>query len=280
MSDATPAVSAPSFKQIGLIAGNGRFPFIFSENAKRLGYTIIAVALIGETDTALESYVDRIHWIRVGQLNRLIQAFKKDDVCQAVMLGGIKKTHLFSGIRPDLRGLALLTRLKSRKDDEILRSIASELEKDGIEICESTFGLEDILVEEGTLTTRSPNKREQEDIQYGWEIAKAIGQLDIGQCVVIRDKVVVAVEAVEGTDEAILRGGVLAKEGAVIVKRSKPQQDLRFDLPTIGPRTIEMMESNKSSVLALEAGKTILLDRQEFLARANQANIAVVGLTN
>jgi DUF1009 family protein len=135
-------------------------------------------------------------------------------------------------------------------------------------------------VEEGTLTTRSPNKREQEDIQYGWEIAKAIGQLDIGQCVVIRDKVVVAVEAVEGTDEAILRGGVLAKEGAVIVKRSKPQQDLRFDLPTIGPRTIEMMESNKSSVLALEAGKTILLDRQEFLARANQANIAVVGLTN
>jgi DUF1009 family protein len=280
MSDATPAVSAPSFKQIGLIAGNGRFPFIFSENAKRLGYTIIAVALIGETDTALESYVDRIHWIRVGQLNRLIQAFKKDDVCQAVMLGGIKKTHLFSGIRPDLRGLALLTRLKSRKDDEILRSIASELEKDGIEICDSTFGLEDILVEEGTLTTRSPNKREQEDIQYGWEIAKAIGQLDIGQCVVIRDKVVVAVEAVEGTDEAILRGGVLAKEGAVIVKRSKPQQDLRFDLPTIGPRTIEMMESNKSSVLALEAGKTILLDRQEFLARANQANIAVVGLTN
>jgi DUF1009 family protein len=280
MSDAAPAVSSPSFKRIGLIAGNGRFPFIFSENAKRLGYTIIAVALIGETDTALESYVDRIHWIRVGQLNRLIQAFKKDDVCQAVMLGGIKKTHLFSGIRPDLRGLALLTRLKSRKDDEILRSIASELEKDGIEICDSTFGLEDILVEEGTLTTRSPNKREQEDIQYGWEIAKAIGQLDIGQCVVIRDKVVVAVEAVEGTDEAILRGGVLAKEGAVIVKRSKPQQDLRFDLPTIGPRTIEMMESNKSSVLALEAGKTILLDRQEFLARANQANIAVVGLTN
>ena len=235
---------------------------------------------MGEADTALESYVDRIHWIRVGQLNRLIQAFKKDGVCQAVMLGGIKKTHLFSGIRPDLRGLALLTRLKSRKDDEILRSIASELEKDGIEICDSTFGLEDILVEEGTLTTRSPNKREQEDIQYGWEIAKAIGQLDIGQCVVIRDKVVVAVEAVEGTDEAILRGGVLAKEGAVIVKRSKPQQDLRFDLPTIGPRTIEMMESSKSSVLALEAGKTILLDRQEFLARANQANLAVVGLTN
>jgi len=280
MSDLAPALSIPSAKRIGLIAGSGRFPIIFADNAKRLGYIIVAVALVGETAEELTSHVDRIHWVRVGQLNRLIQAFKHEGVEKAVMLGGIKKTGLFSGFRPDSRGLAFLTRLKSRKDDELLRGIALELEQDGIEICDSTFGLEGILVEEGTLTTRTPNAREKEDIEYGWEIAKAIGQLDIGQCVVIRDKVVVAVEAVEGTDEAILRGGTLAKEGAVIVKRSKPQQDLRFDLPTIGPRTIERMKSCKASVLALEAGRTILLDRQEFLDRANQANIAVVGLPN
>lgn len=264
--------------RIGLIAGNGRFPIIFADNARKLGLQVMAVAHHGETDPELAGHVDRIHWIKIGQLNKLIQAFKDDDVRQAVMLGGIKKTHVFSTVRPDFRTLALATRLALWKDDDILREFAAELEREGITICESTFGLEGILVEEGTLTSRHPSKKEWEDIRYGWDVAHEIGRLDIGQCVVIKDRVVVAVEAVEGTDGAIRRGGELAKDGAVVVKRCKPQQDLRFDLPAIGPRTIEVMASVKAAVLAVEAGRTVMLDREVVIQKAQAAGIALVGI--
>jgi DUF1009 family protein len=266
-------------ERIGLIAGNGRFPIIFADNARRLGYHVSAVAHEGETEPELAGHVDRIHWIKIGQLNKLIKAFKEDGVHQAVMLGGIKKTHVFTTLRPDFRTLAMATRLALWKDDDILRELAKELEQEGITICESTFGLEGILVEEGPLTARTPSEKEWEDIRYGWEVAHEIGRLDIGQCVVIKDRVVVAVEAVEGTDGAIKRGGDLAKGGAVVVKRSKPQQDLRFDLPAVGPRTIEVMASIKASVLAIEAGRTILLDREIVLEKARSARIAIVGIT-
>ena len=266
-------------ERIGLIAGNGRFPIIFADNARKLGYHVSAVAHEGETEPELASHVDRIHWVKIGQLNKLIKAFKEDEVHQAVMLGGIKKTHIFTTLRPDLRALALATRLALWKDDDILRELAKELHQEGIIICESTFGLEGILVEEGSLTARTPSEKEWEDIRYGWDVAEAIGRLDIGQCVVIKDRVVVAVEAVEGTDEAIKRGGDLAKDGAVVVKRSKPQQDMRFDLPAVGPRTIEVMASVKASVLAIEAGRTILLDREIMLEKAKSARIAIVGIT-
>lgn len=266
-------------ERIGLIAGNGRFPIIFADNARRLGYHVSAVAHEGETEPELAGHVDRIHWIKIGQLNKLIKAFKEDGVHQAVMLGGIKKTHMFTTLRPDFRTLALAARVALWKDDDILRELAKELEREGIAICESTFGLEGILVEEGTLTARAPSEKEWEDIRYGWEVAHEIGRLDIGQCVVVKDRVVVAVEAVEGTDGAIKRGGDLAKEGAVVVKRSKPQQDLRFDLPAVGPRTIEVMASVKASVLAIEAGRTILLDREIMLDKARSARIAIVGIT-
>jgi UDP-2,3-diacylglucosamine hydrolase len=265
-------------ERIGLIAGNGRFPIIFADNARKLGYHVSAVAHEGETEPELASHVDRIHWIKIGQLSKLIKAFKEDRVHQAVMLGGIKKTHVFTTVRPDFRTLAMATRLALWKDDDILREFAKELEQEGIAICESTFGLKGILVEEGPLTARTPTEKEWEDIRYGWEVAHDIGRLDIGQCVVIKDRVVVAVEAVEGTDGAIKRGGELATEGAVVVKRSKPQQDLRFDLPAIGPRTIEVMASVKASVLAVEAGRTILLDREIMLDKARSARIAIVGI--
>ena len=267
-------------ERIGLIAGNGRFPIIFADNARKLGYHVSAVAHEGETEPELADHVDRIHWIKIGQLNKLIKAFKEDKVHQAVMLGGIKKTHVFTTVRPDFRTLAMATRLALWKDDDILREFAKELEQEGIAICESTFGLEGILVEPGTLTARAPTEKEWEDIRYGWEVAREIGRLDIGQCVVIKDRVVVAVEAVEGTDGAIKRGGDLAKEGAVVVKRSKPQQDLRFDLPAVGPRTIEVMASVKASVLAIEAGRTVLLDREIMLEKARSARIAIVGITS
>jgi DUF1009 family protein len=265
-------------ERIGLIAGNGRFPIIFAENARRLGYTITAVAHIGETAPELERHVERIHWVKIGQFNKMIDALKADGVRQAVMLGGIKKTHIFTTVRPDLRALALAARLRALKDDVILREVAAELESEGIAIRESTFGLGDILVGEGPLSRRKPDKREWEDIRFGWQMALEMGRLDIGQCVVIKDRVVVAVEAVEGTDGAIRRGGALARDGAVVVKRCKPQQDLRFDLPAIGPTTIDVMEEVNASVLAVEAGRTVLIDGPDMLIRADRAGIAVVGL--
>jgi UDP-2,3-diacylglucosamine hydrolase len=267
-----------SGERLGLIAGNGRFPIIFADNARKLGYHVSAVAHEGETDPDLANHVDCIHWIKIGQLNKLINAFKSDQVHQAVMLGGIKKTHVFTTVRPDFRALALAARLALWKDDDILREIAKELEKEGITICESTFGLEGILADEGPLTARVPSEKEWEDVRYGWEVAHDIGRLDIGQCVIVKDRVVVAVEAVEGTDEAIKRGGHLAKDGAVVVKRCKPQQDLRFDLPAIGPRTIEIMASVNASVLAVEAGRTIIIDRDLTLQKAESSRIAVVGI--
>lgn len=267
-------------ERIGLIAGNGRFPIIFAENARRLGYVVSAVAHIGETAPELERHVERIHWIKIGQFSKLIKALKEDGVRQAVMLGGIKKTHVFTTVRPDLRALAVASRLKHLKDDAILREVAAELESEGITIRESTFGLRGILVEEGALTKHAPSKKEWEDIRYGWEVAGEIGRLDIGQCVVIKDRAVVAVEAVEGTDKAIRRGGLLARDGAVVVKRSKPQQDLRFDLPAVGPATIEAMESVKASVLAVEAGRSVILDRETTIRKAERAGIAIVGLAD
>lgn len=268
----------PTGAWIGLIAGNGRFPIIFAENARKLGFRVSAVAHHGETAPELEQVVDRLHWVRVGQFGKVIQALKCDGVEQAVMLGGIKKTHLFSDVRPDFRAMAFFTKLKSWKDDHILRAIADDLEDEGITIRESTFGFSNLVVSEGTLSRRRPSKKEREDVSYGWSIAKEIGRMDIGQCVVVKDRVIVAVEAVEGTDETIRRGGRLARSGAVVVKCCKPQQDLRFDLPTVGPQTIEVMAEEKASVLALEAHKTIMIDREEMLEKARQADIAVIGV--
>lgn len=273
----TPSAPAAGGR-IGLIAGNGRFPIIFADNARKLGWHVSAVAHEGETEPELERHVDRIQWIKIGQLNKLIKAFKDDGVERAVMLGGIKKTHVFSTVRPDFRTLALAARVALWKDDDILRELAAELEREGITICESTFGLQGILMEEGPLTSRQPSKKEWDDIRYGWEVAYEIGRLDIGQCVVIKDRVVVAVEAVEGTDGAIRRGGELAKDGAVVVKRCKPQQDLRFDLPAIGPRTIEVMASVKAAVLAVEAGRTVILDREIVIQKAQAYGMAVLGI--
>lgn len=265
-------------ERIGLIAGNGRFPIIFAKNAKRLGYSVSAVAHIGETATELEEHVERIHWIKIGQFNKLIMALKEDGVRQAVMLGGIKKTHVFTTVLPDFRALSVASRLRQLKDDAILREVAAELESEGIHIRESTFGLRGILVEEGPMTRRSPSPEEWEDLRYAWQVAGEIGRLDIGQCVIVKDRVIVAVEAVEGTDEAVRRGGALAGDATVVVKRSKPQQDLRFDLPAVGPATIETMASVKASALAVEAGRSVMLDREAMLASADRAGIVIVGL--
>ena len=264
-------------KRIGLIAGDGRFPIIFADNVRRLGFTVSAIAHVGTTLPELESYVEHIHWLKIGQFGKALAALKQDGVGQAVMLGGIKKTNVFTTLRPDLRAMAIFSRLKHWKDDAILRAVAGELEREGIEILDSTFGLQDILAEEGYLTSKKPSKKEAEDIQFGWETLETLGMLDIGQCVVVKNRVIVSVEAVEGTDEAITRGGKLGGKGAVVIKRTKPHQDLRFDLPAIGPQTIQTMVSVQASVLAIEAGRTVIIDREDVLSQANEAEIAIVG---
>jgi DUF1009 family protein len=264
-------------KRIGLIAGDGRFPIIFAYNVRRLGFTVSAIAHVGTTLPELESYVEHIHWLKIGQFGKAVAALKQDGVGQAVMLGGIKKTNVFTTLRPDLRALAIFSRLKHWKDDAILRAVAGELEREGIEILDSTFGLQDILAEEGYLTSKKPSKKEVEDIQFGWETLETLGMLDIGQCVVVKNRVIVSVEAVEGTDEAITRGGKLGGKGAVVIKRTKPHQDLRFDLPAIGPQTIQTMVSVQATVLAIEAGRTVIIDREDVLSQANEAGISIVG---
>jgi DUF1009 family protein len=264
-------------KCIGLIAGDGRFPIIFADNVRRLGFTVSAIAHVGTTLPELESYVEHIHWLKIGQFGKALAALKQDGVGQAVMLGGIKKTNVFTTLRPDLRALAIFSRLKHWKDDAILRAVAGELEREGIEILDSTFGLQDILAEEGCLTSKKPSKKEVEDIQFGWETLETLGALDIGQCVVVKNRVIVSVEAVEGTDEAITRGGKLGGKGAVVIKRTKPHQDLRFDLPAIGPQTIQTMISVQATVLAIEAGRTVIIDREDVLSQATEAGIAIVG---
>jgi hypothetical protein len=195
------------------------------------------------------------------------------------MVGGIKKVKLFSNFRPDLRGAAFLARVRSREDDQLLRGVAGELEKDGIRVLESTLFLSEIIPTEGVLTRRAPTLEEWHDIRLGFETAKEIGRLGIGQCVVVKRRVVVAVEAVEGTDAAIRRGGELGRDGFVAVKVSKPQQDLRFDVPAVGLETIRIMRELKGAALAVEAGKTILIEKDELIAEAERAGIAVVGIS-
>lgn len=264
--------------KIGLIAGNGRFPVIFAKEASLMGHEVIAVAHKGESLPDVEKYCAKTVWIKVGQLGKLISVFKEEGVRDAVMAGGITKTRLFTDVIPDWRAVKLLASVKDKKDDAILRAIAGDLEREGIQIRDSLSYLSSLLVTEGVLTRKKPDKQQIEDVEFGWNIAKKIGELDIGQTVVVRKSTVLAIEAIEGTDSAIERGGRLCDGGAVVVKVCKPGQDLRFDLPTIGPDTIRKMSDVKAALLAVEAGKTILIDREETLSLANQEGISIIGV--
>ena len=265
-------------KRLGLIAGNGRFPVIFAQEARREGYRVVAVAHHDETVAEIEHVVDELTWVYVGQLGKIIRTFQRARVSQAVMAGGIHKLRLFGNFRPDLRGASFLARLKRRDDDALLRGIADELERDGITILESTLCVPQIITAIGVLTRRAPSARQWDDIQFGIDVAKEIGRLGIGQTVVVKNRMVIAVEAVEGTDEAIRRGGSLARSGCVVIKVSKPQQDLRFDVPAVGVETINNLKQAGAVALAIEAGKTLLLEKDALLAEADRGGIAVVGV--
>ncbi|MFW6112815.1 MAG: LpxI family protein [Thermodesulfobacteriota bacterium] len=265
-------------EKIGLIAGKGQFPLLFARAARRQGLEVVAVAHQGETDPALESLAHQCQWIFVGQLGKLIRTFKKAGVSRAVMAGGLSRGRLFRDFRPDLKALNLVRRVGAGQDDRLLRGVAGELEKAGITVISPLIYLQDLLAPEGSLSRRRPSPQERQDIAFGFKIAQAVGRLDLGQCVVVRGGVVTALEAIEGTDETIRRGGGLAGPGAVVVKVCKPGQDLRFDLPSVGVGTIETMQEVEAKVLALEAGKTLVFDRQEMMDRADKAGIAVWGV--
>lgn len=265
-------------RKLGLIAGNGKFPLIFAEQAKQTGVSLVAVAHRGETSQAIEELVESVTWVYVGQLGKIIRTFHKAGIREAVMAGGIRKAKLFSSFRPDLRGVAFLARMKSRHDDQLLRGVAEELEGEGIRVLESTLFLPQIIPSEGVLTRRSPTPEQWEDIRFGFQVAKDIGRLDIGQSVVVKDRVILAVEAVEGTDTAIRRGGELGKRGVVVIKVSKPQQDLRFDVPAVGIETIRVLYEVGGAVLAVEAGKTILLEKEELLREADRLGVVVAAV--
>jgi len=263
-------------EKIGLIAGSGNFPLLVADSVKRRGLKVIAVAHRGETLHELASKVDEITWIGLGQFGHLLSAFKSRGVRYVLMAGAITKANMFTNVRPDPRGLAVMGKLSVFHDDDILRAVAMELEKEGITVVGSTTYLPELLAPSGCLTKRSPSREEAEDIEFGWMVAKELGRLDIGHCVVVRRKTVLAVEAIEGTDKTILRGGELAKENAVVVKVSKPNQDLRFDLPAVGLNTIKAMSTVNASVLAIEAGKTLIFDKGDMIRLADSYGIAVL----
>ena len=263
---------------IGLIAGNGRFPLIFAATARRQGVRVVAVAHRGETDESIERLADEVVWIRVGELGRIIRTFQRAEVRRVVMAGGIQKVRLFSGFRPDFRGATFLARQRSFHDDALLRGIAGELEREGIDVVSSTTYLTEIVAGTGALGRATPKRADWKEIALGFKIAKDVGRWDVGQSLVLKNGIVLAVEGIEGTDACIRRGGELARGGSVVVKVAKPGQDLRFDVPAVGPVTIATMVEVGARVLALEAGKTLILDREEFLERADAAKIAVVGV--
>jgi UDP-2,3-diacylglucosamine hydrolase len=267
----------PGPSPLGLIAGNGRFPFLVAAAGRRAGRRVVAVAIKEETDPALAGEVDEIHWVSLGQLGRCIDALKGGGVQEAVMAGQVKHTQIFAGIVPDLKMMALLARLALKNTDSLIGAVADALGREGIALLSSTVLLQDQMATAGAMTRRRPSADELKDVEYGREVARALAGFDIGQTVVVKDRAAVAVEAMEGTDEAIRRAGRIAGAGCTVVKVAKPRQDVRFDVPVVGPGTVAAMSEAQARVLAVQAGATLLLDRAELLAQSDRADVAVWG---
>jgi DUF1009 family protein len=281
--------------KLGLIAGNGRFPFLLLDAARAHGLEVVVAAIKEETDRQIDALAAadagvRVYWLSLGELSKLIDTFHKENVTRAVMAGQVKHKQIFSSIRPDWRLAKLLLSLRMKNTDMLLGAIAKVLGDEGIELISSTAYLEPLLAQAGVLTERGPTERETKDIAYGREVALAIAGFDIGQTVVIASQSCVAVEAMEGTDAAIERAGAIMKTMAAegdastferdltVVKVAKPQQDMRFDVPVIGLKTVEAMEHAGATCLAIEAGRTLIFDRGTVLLRANTAKIAIVAV--
>lgn len=266
-----------SSKVIGLIAGNNQFPILFAKAARDQGFKVVAAGVIGDTSPLLYFFVDKLQYFKVGQLKKLFEYFRANGISQVIMAGQVNPDNLFNPtVVLDDEFQALASALRDRKTDTIFSAVADRLAKERMTLLDSTFLLKKYLAPKGTLTKRGPTESELKDIAFGAEIAKLMGGIDVGQTVVVKEKAIVAIEAMEGTDKTIERGGRIAHFGAVVVKTSKPAQDHRFDIPVIGPRTIETMARVKAACLAIEAGKTLIIDQKRTVELANNASICIV----
>jgi DUF1009 family protein len=266
---------------VGLVAGAGRLPFEVARGARRLGRRVVAVAFHGFADAALAREVDALHWVRLGELGALFAALREAKALEAVVAGNVPKENLFAGsdlIRLDERGAAFIAALRDRSDDAILRALGDALEAEGIRVPSQAHYAEHLLAPVGPLGAVAPTADQLADVAYAWPLAKAVGRLDIGQTLVVRDKTVLAVEAIEGTDAAIRRGGALGRGSVCVVKVWKPGQDPRFDFPTIGPATLDTLAEAGAALLAIEAGRTLVLERADVVARADALGIAIFGV--
>lgn len=268
-----------SMEKIGIIAGNRRFPLVFAAAAKKRGYYLVAVAVKGDTSCRLSGLVDKIYWLRISEFSRIFEIFKAEGITKIVMAGQISPYRLFSKeVAKDAQLNSLLAGLKDRKADTIFGAIAQRLNQAGFELLDSTLFLNDFLPGKGTLTKKEPNPKEWEDIYFGLDLAKRLGDLDIGQTVAVKDKAVVAVEALEGTDNLIRRAGRIARPGMTLVKVSKPKQDKRFDVPVVGLNTVKNLIKVKACCLAIEAEKTLFLDRVASLKLADKKALIIVAV--
>ncbi len=264
--------------KFGLIAGNGRFPFLVLEGARRQGASLAVVAIREETDRRIEELAEKLVWVGIGQLGKMISFFKKEGVSKAIMAGQVKHVQIFSGALPDLRMVKMLWRLPQRNTDALIGGVADEMAKEGIELIDSTYFIQDSLAQEGVLTGRKPNEIERGNIEYGLRVANEIARLDLGQTIVVRAKACVAVEAMEGTDAVIKRAGELANGKLTVVKVAKPNQDMRFDVPVVGTPTIQNMIQAGATCLCLTAGKTLMFDKQEMIKLADDNKISIAAV--
>ena len=266
-------------KTIGLIAGNGKFPFLFAHQAKSQNYHIVTAGIKGDTSFFLRYFVGQYQEFGVGEFSKICEYFKSAGIEKVLMVGQVNQDNLFKeGVQYDEEAQRLWAALEDRKADTIFSAVSDVLAKYGMEVADSTFLLKEFLAPKGTLTHQAPTVSQIEDIQFGRDLAKQMGGIDVGQTVVVKEKAIVAIEAMEGTDATILRGGKIAQRGAVVVKMSKPNQDFRFDVPVIGPRTIRKMIKSNCSCLAIESGKTIIIDYAKTLCLANKASITLVSV--
>ncbi len=263
--------------QYGLIAGNGRFPFLVADGARRAGVSLAVVAIREETDRDIEAVAENVKWVGIGQLGKMLSFFKEKGVNKAIMAGQVKHVQIFSGAIPDVRMVKMLWRLPRRNTDALIGGVATELAKEGIELIDSTFFIKDQLAPAGVITKRKPNSDELQNIEYGLAIADEIARLDLGQTIVVRGRACVAIEAMEGTDAVIRRAGELAKGKLTVVKVAKPDQDMRFDVPVVGVPTVEAMIEAGATCLSVTAGKTLIFDREKMAGLADRHKIAIVG---
>lgn len=261
----------------GLIAGNGRFPFLVIEGAKKEDCELSVVAIKEETDPAIEDAADDVVWIGLGKLGKMISHFRSRGVSKAIMAGQVKHVQLFGGAIPDLKMVRMLWNLPSRNTDALIGGVADEMQREGIELIDSTFFNKDLLAVEGVMTGRKPGKEEERDLAYGLSVANTIAGMDLGQTVVVRGGACVAIEAMEGTDAVIRRAGGLANGGLTVVKVAKPEQDMRFDVPVVGIPTIETMIDAGAKCLSVTAGKTLMFDREEMIRLAEGHGICIIG---